>query len=145
MTKTEELHIECPPATAVDLMADVQNITRWNDSVSRAEMTTDAPIGQGSQFITVNRRQQLDSTITTFDRPERLASSVTSKLMDMTGTFTFTETDAGTTLVMVFDPSPKGVMSVLFPLLSPLMRRDLLKQHAKFKKPCEIQAQSKDA
>jgi hypothetical protein len=32
MAITEELHIDCPPTTAFDLMADVRNVTRWNDS-----------------------------------------------------------------------------------------------------------------
>ena len=34
-------------------MADVRNVTRWNESVSRAELTSDDPIGHGSQFFTV--------------------------------------------------------------------------------------------
>ena len=108
MTITEELHINCPRSAAFDLMADVRKITRWNGGASRAEMTSEEPIGQGSQFITVNRGQELESTITTFDRPERLEFDVTGKLM-----------------------------SVLFPVLSPLIRRDLRKQHAKFKELCE--------
>lgn len=41
MRITEDLHIECAPATAFDLMADVRNETQWNDDVSRAELTTD--------------------------------------------------------------------------------------------------------
>ena len=34
-------------------MADVRNVTHSNDSVSRAELTSDDPIGHGSQFFTV--------------------------------------------------------------------------------------------
>jgi hypothetical protein len=144
MAITEELHIDCPPTTAFDLMADVRNVTRWNDSVSRAELTSDEPIGQGSQFFTVNRVQQQEVTITTFDRPERLDFTASGKRMDIPTTFTFAETDGGTTLVGVFDVRPKGLMSVLFPLLSPLVRRELSKQHANFKELCETQAQSDD-
>jgi hypothetical protein len=31
MTLSEQLHVNCPPAMAFDLFADVRNITRWND------------------------------------------------------------------------------------------------------------------
>ena len=130
---------------AFDLMADVSQITDWNGSVSRAEMTSDGPIGKGSRFITVNRGQELESTITTYDRPERLEFDVRGKMMDVAGTFEFSESDRGTTLVMTFDPRPKGLMSVLFPLLSPLIRRDLKKQHAKYGDLCEARARSEAA
>ncbi len=145
MEITEELQIDCPPTTVFDLMADVRNVTHWNDSVSRAELTSDEPIGQGSQFITVNKIQEQEITITKFDRPERLDFVVTGKRMDIPTEYTFAETDGGTTLVGVFDVRPKGLMSVLVPLLSPMIRRELAKQHANFKELCETQAQSRDA
>ncbi len=144
MTITEHMHIDCPPATAFDLMADVRRLPDWNAGASRAEMRSDGPIGQGSRFIAVNRGQELESTITTFARPERLDFSVTGKAMDVAAAFRFTETSTGTGLVIEFDPKPKGIMKVLFPVLIPLIRRDLAKQHLKFKKFCESQSQSDD-
>lgn len=105
-------------------------------------MTTDEPIGQGSQFVTVNKIQQQEVAITKFDRPERLDFEVTGKRMDIPTTFTFWETDRRTTLIGEFDVHPKGLMSVLVPLLRPMIRRDLAKHHASFKKLCETQAQS---
>ena len=142
MTATikEELHIECSPTTAFNLMADVREITRWNGGASRADLLTEEPVGLGSQFVTINRGQRLESTITKFDRPERLEFAVTGKMMDVDGTFAFVDTDGATTLFLEFAPRPKGVMTVLFPLLKPLIRRDLVKQHAKFKDFCETQA-----
>ena len=50
----------------------------------------------------------------------------------------------GTTLIGAFDVRPKGLMSVLFPLLRPMVRRELSKQPANFKKLCETHAQSDD-
>jgi hypothetical protein len=104
-------------------------------------LTSDEPIGQGSQFITVNKIQQQEIAITRFDRPERLDFTVRGKRMDIPTTFTFAEVDGGTTLIGEFDIRPKGLMSVLFPLLRPMVRRELSKQHANFKKLCEAQAQ----
>ena len=137
MTITEEFHIDCPPETAFDLMADVRKLTDWNEGASRAEMMSDGPIGHGSKFVAVNRGQEMKSTITTFERPERLDFSVAGKTMNVDATFRFTQAAAGTGLSIEFVPHPKGVMKVLFPLLRPLIRRDLAKQHVKFKEYCE--------
>lgn len=125
MALTEELHIDCPSTTAFDLMADARNETRWNGSVSRAELTTDEPVGKGSQFIVVNRGREDEATITGFDRPEHLEFAVTSKSMDIAITYTFAETDGKTTAVGNFDAQPKGVMKALLSLLMPVIRRDL--------------------
>ena len=143
MTITEEIHIDCPPATAFDLMADVRKLTDWNEGASTAAMTSAEPIGQGSRFVAVNRGQEMESTITRFDRPERLDFSVTGKAMDVAAMFRFTEAGAGTTLFIEFQPHPKGIMKILFPVLKPLIRRDLAKQHLKFKDFCESHTQSK--
>lgn len=144
MTIREEMHIDCPPATAFDVMADVRRLTDWNQGVSRAEMTSAEPIGKGSQFIAVNRGQEMTSTITTYDRPNRLDFSVTSKALDVAGMFRFTGAEEGTQLAIEFDPHPKGIMKALFPVLKPLIRRDLLNQHLKFKEFCEAQTEPHD-
>lgn len=137
MTISEQLHIDCPAATAFDLMADVRKLTEWNDGASRAEMTSPEPIGAGSTFVAVNRGQEMRTSIVTFDRPERLDFSVTGKAMDVDARFRFDSPGSGTTLSIEFDPTPKGVMKLLFPMLKPLIRRDLAKQHEKFKHFCE--------
>ena len=142
MTIREELHIDCPPELAFDLMADVRHLKAWNEGASRADLITGEPIERGSRFTTVNRGQELESTITVFDRPGRIDFDVTSKRLDVDSTFTFTERDGGTALSIMFEPRPKGVLSVLFPLLKPLIRRDLIKQHLKFKDFCEARAKS---
>ena len=145
MTIREELYIECLPETAFDLMADVRKLTEWNDGASKAEMRSAEPVGPGSTFIAVNRGQEMQSTITTFQRPERLDFSVTGKAMDVAATFRFSGAGSGTQLVIEFDPTPKGVMKLLFPLLRPVIRRDLARQHLKFKDFCESQGASRNA
>lgn len=139
MAFTEELHIDCPSTTVFDLMADARNETRWNGSVSRAELVTDEPIGEGSRFIVVNRAREDEVMITAFDRPDRLEFAVTSKAMDIDITYTFVEEGGTTTAVGNFDARPKGFMKVLLPLLMPVIKRDLAKQHTKLKKLCETQ------
>ncbi len=139
MTFTEDLRIDCAPSTAFDLLADVRNETQWNDGVSQADLMTDEPVGLGSKFVTDHGSPlgKIESTITAFDRPDRLEFEATSKRMDLAISFTFTEADSGTLVHGTFDPKPKGVMAVLFPLLRPMIRRDMAKQHQHLKALCE--------
>lgn len=141
MTIREEMNIDCLPETAFDLMADVRRITDWNEGASSTELTSAEPIGIGSQFVTVNRGQEMKSTIARYDRPDRLDFSVTSKTLDVASVFRFSEMGPGTQLVIEFEPHPKGIMKLLFPVLRPVIRRDLAKQHLKFKTFCETQVQ----
>jgi Polyketide cyclase / dehydrase and lipid transport len=105
--------------------------------VTRSELVSDEPVGPGSRFVTVNRGQEYDATITTYEPPERLGFEVTGKQMEITATFTFAAVDGGTELTGRFDFRPKGVMKLIFPLVRPMIRRDLPKQSAGFKTLCE--------
>ncbi|HSH11691.1 MAG TPA: hypothetical protein VLA10_07885 [Ilumatobacter sp.] len=62
--------------------------------------------------------------------------------MDLTISFTFTETASGTLVHGKFDPKPPGIMAVLFPVPSPMISRGMAKQHQNFKALYEAQGQS---
>jgi hypothetical protein len=49
------------------------------------------------------------------------------------------DTGSGTLVHGTFDPTPKGIMRVLLPLLRPMIRRDMAKQHQNLKALCESQ------
>lgn len=137
---TDEMRIDSPSTTVFDLMADARNELQWNDGVSRVELLTDEPVGDGSQFIVEDRRGEHEVTVTLFDRAERVEFALTSKGMDVAIRFVFTEKDGTTTAVGNFDAQPKGFMKVLLPLLMPMIKRDIAKQHVHFKELCEAQA-----
>lgn len=147
MEFSEDLHIECPAAIAFDVIADVRNETQWNAGVKRAELTTAEPIGEGSVFVTDHGRPlgRIESTITVFDRPRHLAFAATSKGIDLAVSYTFAEQGSQTLAHGTFDPKPKGVMAILFPLLRPMIRRDMAKQHRQLTALCQRRAQSSDA
>ena len=98
---------------------------------------TDEPVRQGSQFVVEDKRGQHDVEITVFDRPERLEFALTSKQMDVAISYRFGESDGTTTALGAFDARPKGFMKLLMPLLLPLIKRDIAKQHVNFKSLCE--------
>lgn len=147
VTITEQLHIECPPEVVFDVMADARNETQWNGDVSRAEMTTDGEVGLGSRFITVHGPPLggIESEITTYQRPERLEFTSTSKRMDLAISLTFAADGTGTMMHGTYTPSPRGVMAILFPLLRPMVRRGMAKQHQRLKALCESGANSPDS
>src|SRR5439155_22825205 len=88
--------IKASPEAVFDAMADVRNETQWNTQVSRSQLLSSEPIGEGSRFETVNRGQPYVVTITTYERPNRLGFGVTGKGVDITATFEFTAADDGT-------------------------------------------------
>lgn len=143
MAITQTMTMTCPPEVAFDLMSDVRNEARWNDGTRRVEMLTDGPVGRGSRFVTDIGPPlgEIDVTIAVFDRPERLEFDSTSRAMDLTITFRISSSSGVTTMVGDFVPSPKGVMRLLFPLLKPMIARDMAKNHAKFEALCEATAQ----
>ena len=132
-----ETEISRTPAEAFDKMADVRNETRWNSQVSRSELTSDEPVREGSVFTTVNRGKEYNATISTYDRPRRLAFDVTGKPMDITATFSFEPNGEGTVLKGEFDMRPKGVLKAIFPVMKPVIRKDLAKHSQSFKDFCE--------
>lgn len=137
MPFTERMQIACPPSKAFDLMADARNEPEWNQHVSAAELTSDEPVRKGSTFVVVNRGREDDVTITRFDRPERLDFAVSSKQIDIDIRYTFETHGGGTRAVGTFDARPKAAMKVLLPLLMPLIKRGLARQHANFVRLCE--------
>ena len=136
MQVTARTGIVCPPERVFDTLADLRNETQWNTRVSSAELRTPEPIGPGSRFAIVNGGTPYDVTISTYDRPSRLVLEASGK-PDLTISYTITPTGEGTDLESDFDFRPRGVLKVLFPLLAPVIRRDVPKQYAALKALCE--------
>jgi hypothetical protein len=134
---TEVMHIKCPAAKAFDLMADARNETRWNSGVSEVELKSGEPISVGTQFTVVDKRGQHDAKITAHNRPEELSFVVHGAKMDIDIDYVLTEANGVTTMTGRFNAKGKGLMRFLLPLLVPLIRRDLAKEHAHFVRLCE--------
>jgi hypothetical protein len=128
--------VESRPETVFDAMADARNEPRWNSRVSSAELRSGEPIGLGSEFAIVNSGTSYDVTITTYDRPTRLVFEGVGN-PDVTIAYTFKSSGERTEMASAFDFRPTGISKLLFAVLAPLIRRDVRKQFASFKKMCE--------
>jgi uncharacterized protein YndB with AHSA1/START domain len=136
------MRIECPPTEAFDLMADPRNELRWNSGVSEAELMTGEPIGEGSRFWIADKRGRHEVEITAYQRPERLSFFVEDRNMDVQIDFAFGSEGAITTMTGTFHATGKRVMGIILPLLIPLIRRQLAKEHGNFVALCEAKAQA---
>jgi uncharacterized protein YndB with AHSA1/START domain len=133
---TTRTRIACPPEKVFDTLADLRNETRWNSRVSSAELRSDEPVGPGSRFAIVNGGTPYDVTLTGYERPSRLVVEA-SGTPELTISYTFTATGEGTELESDFDFRPSGTLKLLFPLLAPVIRRDVPNQYASLKAFCE--------
>ena len=133
----EDVLIRCDPVVVFDLLADVRNEARWSKGVSSAEMRSDGPVGDGSTLVTVYRGMENDITLVEFDRPERLVVVGTNDRMDIDTSYAFTAQGEGTRVVVTTELRPKGLISVLSPLLRLFLRRELAAKHTTVKQACE--------
>lgn len=131
------MHINCPAEKVFDLLSDARNEVHWNSGVSNVRMVTGEPVGEGSRFQVVDKRGQHDVTITVFERPNRVEFLLLDEKMDVDIVISFSETNGVTTVTGQFDARPKGVMKLLFPLLQPLIKRDIAREHRNFIRFCE--------
>ena len=136
MRATATTRIACAPEGVFDTLADLRNETQWNARVSSAELRSDEPIGLGSRFALVNGGASYDVTITTYERPSRLVVEARGK-PDLTITYALSPTSDGTELESELDFRPRGALKLLFPLLGPVIKRDVPKQYGSLKALCE--------
>jgi Polyketide cyclase / dehydrase and lipid transport len=135
-----QVRIEAPIGRVFDLMADARNEPSWNSRVSTSELVSGEPIGEGTEFTTVNRGQTYVATLTEYDRPRHLGYDVSGKPLSIHGSLDFAEEGEVTTMTGVFDFTPHGPMRLMLPLMSGAVRRDLPRQMASFKEFCEADA-----
>jgi len=136
---TEEIHIDSVATKVFDTIADLRNEALWNGNISRAELTTGEPIGIGSKFILEDKRGEHETTITALERPRHIEFVMSSKEMDVAISYTFTEKDGTTMATGSFAGEPKGFRKFLLPLILPMIKREVKKQHVNLKDFCEPQ------
>jgi hypothetical protein len=136
-----DVTVNRPVDQVFDTMADARNEPSWNSQVTRTELVSAEPIGEGAHFKTVNRGQEYDAVITTYDRPDDMAFTVTGKPMTIVAHLSFHDLGNGSTrLAGTFDLQPKGFMKLMLPLLRGAIRKDFPKQFDSFKSFCESRA-----
>jgi hypothetical protein len=139
------MQIECQAETAFDLMADPRNELEWNSGVSEAELISEGPIGKGSRFRIKDSRGEHEVEITTYKRPNRLGFWAKDKSMNVSIDFDIGYDGKATTMVGKFNAVGSGLMKFILPVLIPLIRRQIAKEHKNFIAMCESRSSARPA
>ena len=122
-----EIIIKRPVEEVFDFVADERNEPRYNPRMLRAEKLTPGPVGLGSRYHAVmqSRPRPVEMTIecTSYERPQRLASTTHLATMDIQGTLTFDPVPAGTRMRWAWQVQPRGLLKLLTPLVARMGRR----------------------
>jgi hypothetical protein len=117
-------HVSRSPEDVFDFLADLRNESRWNPRVVGIQQVTPGPVGTGTKFHgTCRGIGELNTVLTTCDRPSRIVFRSKGPRMDIEGVFMLTEASDGTDVALNADLRPRGLLSKIAPLMGPLFRR----------------------
>jgi uncharacterized protein YndB with AHSA1/START domain len=123
--------VDAPIDDLFDLMADPETEVDWNPDAIEVRRVDQGAIGPGAEWQ--GRYKGMGSMqikIDEYQRPSRVAFSITGSRMDMRWTFSFAPEGAATRLTAEAELAPKGPMRLMSPLLGPMMRRTFAKRPA---------------
>ncbi len=108
-----------------DYVTDVRREPEWNPQLREAEKLTPGPVGTGTRYRVRFGRGVGEALIqtTAFDRPRSWSAVSTSRRLDVRFRGQVTETPGGCRLAVHNELAPRGLLRVLSPLLSGVLRR----------------------
>jgi carbon monoxide dehydrogenase subunit G len=119
-----EMMTKRSPEEAFDFLADIRNENSWNPRALHIEKTSSGPIGAGTTFTGRYRAlATLTTELTDYERPSRFSFRTRGKHLRMDGTFHFDEVDGSTRVRFSVEMQPRGLLRLLSPLMSPMVRR----------------------
>jgi len=131
----QSFRVAAPPEVVFDYMTAPANLTAWQTSKTRVEPQTDSPPRQGYRVREWTKppggrefEQLVDFTV--FDRPHHLHVHIVEGPYPVDGIWTLTIEGPGTTTVhFVAEGTLRGLMRLLEPITSRMMRRQFAGYH----------------
>ncbi|HUS17933.1 MAG TPA: SRPBCC family protein [Chloroflexia bacterium] len=120
----ETFQVPQDPQQVFPYLADVCNEAKWNPWAISVEKISDGPIGQGARF---RGRYQRVGTAEQWLSEYIPAKHVVyqSNTMDGRMTFDLEPTAGGTQIRLVAEAQPTGLMKLMAPLMTPMMRKHI--------------------
>ena len=108
---TGHIRIAAPLEQVFDAVADSRNGPSFNPAMTDVELLTPLPIGLGTRFLAHMGKEGMEMLVelTEYERPHRLGSRTTSKLMETSGALTLTSEGDGTRHVLGLAGALEGV------------------------------------
>ena len=118
-------------------LSEPTNSLQWETGVVVMELTTEGPLALGSKGRRVEKQMGTDEgawEITKYVPNESLAMTFESQRFTGVGGYELEAIDGGTRLNYRFNGKPKKILfKILIPLMMPMFRRQIKKDHAKLK------------
>lgn len=140
------VEIETSPGDAFDYYVVPENHLVWQEDLLDVERLTDGAVGMGSRFRLQRRLggriHQGVWEITEFERPRKvcLTALTDQGMIDHRSQARFEPADIGTRLILRVQPTPRGWVRLLTPLIGRAIRRELPKDLEQLKAVLEERA-----
>jgi Polyketide cyclase / dehydrase and lipid transport len=101
---------------------------RWDPAVAGMERLTDGPLRVGTRGLETRSfggKQTAEFEVTQLDRPQLFGFRNITGPFALERQYRFAGAEGGTTVDFVFDMVPRGAMRLLFPLIRPIIARQV--------------------
>jgi polyketide cyclase/dehydrase/lipid transport protein len=123
MRVEEEIEVSRSPADVFLYLADIRNEPRWNPWGEKVEMLTPEPIQQGSRFRGRYKRfGTVEHKLAAYE-PDRYLMYASNSVGSAAMKFEVTPTPSGTRIHLIGEAFPTGIMNLLEPVMTIMMRR----------------------
>jgi len=113
--------VDRPPETVFDFVADARREPRYNPLILPAEKLSEGPLGVGRRFLnetaSIGRKTRWAIEITSYERPRRLLTLLSSSAMDINGTMRFDPAGTGTLMAWSWNLEPRGPFRLVATLI----------------------------
>ena len=126
--------IERPADEIFDLLADIRRNPEWCPAFTGSKKLTDGPVGPDAVFRTSMRGMgDLQIRITRYERPRRIWFTTSAKAAEIRHNFVFMHGGGGTHIEQEIDVRPRGILTMVAPVMALMLRRSVRSNTAALK------------
>lgn len=134
---TVEIDIARPPEEVFAFISDFTNNTRWQDGMRECTFTSDPPLRVGSTYdqVAVFRRREIRSSfvVTALDEGRTVTIETTAGPFPIKVTRSVAPVDGGTRVRADVEGSPGGLLGLLAPIVTRMVRRSVRADYRRLK------------
>ncbi len=121
MHATRSFMVRRSPRETFDYLANMENEPRWNPWVIEVHKVSAGPIGPSARFSVRYKRPvgEVAEWLSIYEPPTRVCYQ--STFMDGRATFELEPAPVGTSVRLVAEAFPRGLMKLMFPLMGVMM------------------------
>jgi uncharacterized membrane protein len=138
---TEVFHVSRPVDGVFNYISNMEHTPEWANGVTSSVKQQEGPIGAGTDFLVTSKigpkKAAVVYHLTNFELGRAFSANGDFGFVRFEETFHFSPEEDGTRIHAVLLIRPKGIMSLLAPLLAPLMERQFRSDYRRLKQRLE--------